>query len=106
MARGEHIGGPFDASTRLCGHCAERVIKDCATFDFNERQDAAAPGDQVNLTALGAKAARHDTVPFQSQNKSGGPFRTAPGPFSASPRRFSTLRAGAHDFFRSFNARS
>lgn len=106
VARGEHIGGPLDASAGPGRYGAQRVVKDGAVFNFDKRHNAAAPGNQVDLAALGPKTARQDAVPFQLQYKSGGPFGTATSSFSAPARCFSILCVRAHDFFRSDNARS
>lgn len=61
----EHIGRAFDAPARLGRHGAKRIVKDRAVFDFHKSEDIAAPGDQVDLAALCAKAPGEDTVSFQ-----------------------------------------
>lgn len=74
MARGEHIGGPLDAPAGVGRHRPDRIIHGGAVFHFHKGEHRAAPRDQVNLAALGAKSVGHDAISLQSQDQCGDPF--------------------------------
>ena len=56
-----------DALLLLRGHCIGGIVQGCAGFDFDEREEIASPGDDIDFAMRGAKAPRENAVALCDQ---------------------------------------